>query len=293
MFDFEKGPIKLILGGKYPHCHTVFVDDQKSALIDAASKENTLRALDQRNPVKILLVSHGHEDHIMYNYLFPHAAFWVPEADAHVFLSINNLLDCYSPTDEERVQWEHLLLEQCHYEARKADRLLKDGDMLEFGRTRCRVIHTPGHTPGHCAFHFPEEKVLFLADMDLVKAGPYYGDVASSIEQSLDSLERLAAIDVEVYLTSHGKGIHDGDPDQIHRFAACIQKREDTLLEFLAQGPKTLEDVTQRGIIYGPPRVVAGWDLSISERSMMSKHLKRLEKQCRATLEAGRYGLLE
>jgi glyoxylase-like metal-dependent hydrolase (beta-lactamase superfamily II) len=31
---------------------------------------------------------------------------------------------------------------------RSADRYVIDGDELEFGRFRLRIIHTPGHTPG-------------------------------------------------------------------------------------------------------------------------------------------------
>jgi len=40
-----------------------------------------------------------------------------------------------------------------------------------------------------------------------------------------------------------------------------------------------LENITRRGIIYGPPRVFSGWDLSASERAMMKKHMERLEKK--------------
>ena len=72
--------------------------------------------------------------------------------------------------------------------------------MLDFGRTRAKVLHTPGHCPGHLCFHFPDQRLLFLADLDLVKAGPYYGDKASSIEDTISSLQRLAAIHVDVYL---------------------------------------------------------------------------------------------
>ena len=32
MFDFERGTIKLIRGGKYPHCHTLFIDDTLNSL---------------------------------------------------------------------------------------------------------------------------------------------------------------------------------------------------------------------------------------------------------------------
>jgi glyoxylase-like metal-dependent hydrolase (beta-lactamase superfamily II) len=279
MFDFERGPLKFIRGGKYPHCHTLFIDDTQGAFFDPASKKDILKTLNRNNPIKILVNTHGHEDHFIYNYLFPQAQLWVHEADAPMFRDINNLIDCYDPTPSERNRWREFIAESCHYEARDPDRLLKNGDELAFGTTRCRVIHTPGHTPGHCAFHFPKERVLFTADLDLVKAGPYYGDMNSSIEDTLDSLERLAHIDADIYLSCHGRGIHEGNPERFRQYAKVVYEREEKLLEFLAEGPKTLEAITAHGIIYGPPRILSGWDLSASERAMMKKHLQWLEKK--------------
>jgi glyoxylase-like metal-dependent hydrolase (beta-lactamase superfamily II) len=279
MFDFESGPLKFIRGGKYPHCHTLFIDDAIGAFFDPAAKKDILEDVNRQNPVKILVNTHGHEDHFIYNHLFSEAQLWAHEADAPMFRDIDNLIDCYDPTPSERQRWRKFITESCHYETRDPDRLIKDGEELSFGTAHCRVIHSPGHTPGHCAFHFPEERVLFTADLDLVKAGPYYGDVNSSIEDTLDSLERLAQIDVDVYLTSHGRGIHQGDPEHIRQYAKAIHDREEKLLEFLMGAPKTLEAITEHGIIYGPPRVISGWDLSVSERAMMKKHLELLEKK--------------
>ena len=294
MFDFEKGRVKLIRGGRYPHCNTVFVDDEHRAFIDAASKEETLRAINAERPIDILMASHGHEDHIMYNYLFPDARFWVPQEDALVFKEIDRLIDGYAPESEvQRRDWRRLLIEVCHYEVREPDRLLADGDILEFGATRCQVIHTPGHTPGHCAFHFLEERVLYLADLDLVEAGPYYGDTTSSLVATIQSLERLASVDVDFYLTGHGEGIYDGNPDHIYRYLQVIREREGKLLEFLSGGPRTLEEVTNQGIVYGPPRMIAGfWDVSTSERAMMLQHLEFLAKQGRVEVEGNLYCLV-
>ncbi|UCE35598.1 MAG: MBL fold metallo-hydrolase [Deltaproteobacteria bacterium] len=295
MFDFEKGRVKLIRGGRYPHCNTVFIDDEHRALIDAASKEETLRAINRERPLEILIVSHGHEDHIMYNYLFPDARFWVPQEDAPVFKDIDRLIDGYAPeSEDQRREWRRLLIEVCHYEVRDPDWLFADGDILEFGTTRCQVIHTPGHTPGHCAFHFLEERVIYLADLDLVKAGPYYGDTTSSLEDTIHSLERIASIDVDFYLTGHGEGIYDGNPDHIYRYLQVIREREGKLLEFLSGGPKSLEEITGQGIIYGPPRVIGGfWDVSTSERAMMLQHLEYLAKQGRLEVEGGLHHLVE
>lgn len=44
------------------------------------------------------------------------------------------------------------------------DRWIEDGDHLEVGSRRLRVIHTPGHTPGGCSFHFEADGVLVTGD---------------------------------------------------------------------------------------------------------------------------------
>ncbi len=42
----------------------IFIDDEKRALIDAASIEETLLAIHNERPIQILINSHGHEDHL-------------------------------------------------------------------------------------------------------------------------------------------------------------------------------------------------------------------------------------
>jgi glyoxylase-like metal-dependent hydrolase (beta-lactamase superfamily II) len=49
-------------------------------------------------------------------------------------------------------------------EVPEVDRWLEEGDVLEIGEIKGRVIHTPGHTPGGCCFFFEEEKILVAGD---------------------------------------------------------------------------------------------------------------------------------
>jgi hydroxyacylglutathione hydrolase len=42
---------------------------------------------------------------------------------------------------------------------------LHDGDELEVGTLRFRVLHTPGHTPGHVCFYEANEGALFDGDV--------------------------------------------------------------------------------------------------------------------------------
>jgi glyoxylase-like metal-dependent hydrolase (beta-lactamase superfamily II) len=292
MYDFCKGTIGFILGDRYPHCHSVVIDDSTRAIIDAASDREKLLAFHEERPVDILITSHAHEDHIMYNFLFDKAAFWVHEADAHGFIDIKTLIEPFEPTEEESAAWEDFITGECNYIPREPNRLLRDGDVLKFGETQAIVIHTPGHTPGHCCFHFPQERLLFLADMDLTKVGPYYGDPGSDLDLTVQSLVRLAAFDVDVYLTSHGKGIYEGNPELIEHYLDIIRQREHKLLDLLCQGPKTLAEIVQHCIVYGKPVALGIYDLSISEKHMMLKHLDRLMQQGRVVLDNHRYSLL-
>jgi len=295
MFDFEKGKVRFIRGGKYPQSNSVLIDDDIRTIIDPACNEEKLLSIQRERPIEVVINSHGHEDHILYNSLFPVAQLWVHELDAGVFRDMDVFMHQFFPADEMDEKTlavlTQFLTEVVKYQPTEPDRLLEDGEILDFGHTRVQVLHTPGHTAGHLSFHFLDERVIFLADLDLVKFGPYYGDNASSIDDTIKSLQRLAKIEADVYLVSHGKdAILDGDPAHIQRYIDVIYQREEKLMTFLASGPKTLQEITAHGIIYGGHRLANGaWDLSRSENSMMQKHLERLERSGSVKKENGTY----
>ena len=287
LYDFEKESVKFIRGGRYPFCHSVLIDDQTRAVIDAASDREKLTAFKNQGLVDYLINTHAHEDHLVFNFLFPKSKFCAHPEDAPHFACLDSLIDCYGDMSEaDHKKWHAFIEEECHFHPRKVD-LFLDGRMtLNFGKTRMEVIHAPGHTRGHCAFYFPGEKILFLGDYDLTRTGPYYGDRGSSIEDSLQSLERLKGYEAETYLTGHGKGIYEADPALIDRYLQIIHLRENNLLELLKNGPKTFDQIVKEGIIYGKdPASLGPWDFLISERVMIAKHLSRLLNQGRVLKE--------
>jgi glyoxylase-like metal-dependent hydrolase (beta-lactamase superfamily II) len=269
------------------------VEDRARVIIDASSDKDKLQSIKEQGSVDYLINSHAHEDHIVFNYLFGESKFCAHALDAPFFEDLESLIDCYGDmTAEEKEKWGQFLQNDCHYISRKVDLLLKDGMVMDLGEVKVQVIHTPGHTKGHCAFYFIEEKIMFTADLDLTKAGPYYGDRGSDIDETIQSLERLKAFDVETYLTSHGKGIFDGGPENIDRYLEIIFLREERLIGFLRKGPKTLDQVVQEGIIYGDKTISAGpWDLTLSEKIMMAKHLDRLMRMGRVQQDRDIYVL--
>ena len=280
IFDFIQGPVKLIRGHGYPFCHSLYVEGEKTALADSSCDSEKLQALRRDKRVDLLLCSHAHEDHLGGNYLFPEALFMAHANEAPYLADIEYWLTMFDLTAEEKDVWRDFLRDVCHYVPRQVDRNLKDGDILDLGGVTIEVVHTPGHTSGHCAFYIREEKILYTADLDLMKAGPYYGDCSSDIEDTIRSLARLKTYDVEIYLTAHGRGVYEGNPEYLDRYEEVIFIREKKLLAFLAEGPKTLEQIARERIIYGDRSITgASWDLIISERNMMAKHLARLSAQ--------------
>lgn len=294
MFDFAKGPLEFIRGGKYPFSHSVLIADRVRAVIDASSDQKKLQAFKDQGRVDYLITSHAHEDHLIFNYLFRDSEFGAHPADAPHFASIDSLIDCYGDmSQEDFAKWRHFLENDCHYWPRKAEISLLDGMIVDFGSTKMEVIHTPGHTKGHLAFYFLPQKIMFTADLDLTKFGAYYADRGSDIAETISSLKRLQNYEVETYLTSHGKGIFDGDPQHIERYLQIIFAREERLIELLQSGPKTLGQIVAAGIIYGKKSIATGpWDLSLSEKMMMLKHLERLTHQDRVKQEGELFFLL-
>lgn len=277
-------------GARYPHCNSLFVDDEVRALIDPGSGEAFLRDLALHRRVDVLLYTHYHEDHTAFNHLFPDTALWVHEAEAPCHRSYRTFLEYYGLLESPyRREWDELLLGKFHYRERVPARELKDGDILEFGRTRAEVIYTPGHTIGHLCLHFPDEGILFLADYDLTSFGPWYGDSCSGIDQTIESMNRLLKIPADIYITGHQLGIVEKDFRGLaEAYLDTIEERERKLWELL-ESPRSLDDIVECWVIYGRERKPR-YFFELGEREMMRKHLDRLVAAGRVTKERNRYG---
>jgi len=45
------------------------------------------------------------------------------------------------------------------------DQFLKENEFVEFGNTKLKIIHVPGHSPGHVVFYNEPEQVLIAGDV--------------------------------------------------------------------------------------------------------------------------------
>ncbi len=83
----------------------------------------------------------------------------------------------------------------------KPDVLLEDGQELEIGGMKIKVIHTPGHTPGGCCYYFEDDKILMSGDTMFCCSYGRTDFPGGSAKQLAESLRKLLTLpdDVHVY----------------------------------------------------------------------------------------------
>ena len=275
------GPVLFIPGenrGKYPNCHSIHIEGDK-ILIDPASDRKRLIQLRKDPGVEAVWLTHWHEDHFMHLDLFDDIPLLISEQDAPPLSDLEIFMDAYGMGDNHaREYWRPILETAFHFKPRRPKHFLRVGDVIHLKSGTVEIIGTPGHTPGHISFFFPGPKVLLLGDYDLTKFGPWYGDLNSSIHETINSLERLREVPAKVWLASHETGIFEEDPGaRWDEYLSVIAEREGKLIDLL-KTPRTLEQIVAACIVYGRPREPKMF-FELGERGHMKKHLEKLMKE--------------
>jgi glyoxylase-like metal-dependent hydrolase (beta-lactamase superfamily II) len=122
---------------------------------------------------------------------------------------------------------------------------LADGDELDAGDVRLRVVHTPGHSPDHVCLFEPESRSLFCGDLvvagsTVVIPGGRGGDLAAYLK----SLDRVLALGPDRLLPAHGRAIHD-PARVIASYIAHRRFREEQIVASLGRGPATPESLVE------------------------------------------------
>lgn len=278
------GAVTVLYGadrGKYPQGNSLLVQGTEALIIDPSL--GVVARKDHLPPVDVVWNSHCHEDHIAGNHLFPRAPWQMHGADLLGIQTFAGFLAIYGYDNSVLgAGWEESLRQRFHYCERPDATAFADGDVRDLGGgIRVRVIHTPGHTRGHCAFHIEPADILYIGDIDLSSFGPYYGDAWSDLEDFERSLRRVRGIEARHYATFHHIGVVDREAflSRLDRFEAVIASREQRLLDYLGEAPRTLDDIVRHRFVYRPSDAVSFADPV--ERRSMSQHLTRLLAQGR------------
>ncbi|MBO4862182.1 MAG: MBL fold metallo-hydrolase [Firmicutes bacterium] len=115
---------------------------------------------------------------------------------------------------------------------------LQDGDVIDTGNVRLKMILVPGHTPGNSMFYIEDKKVLFTGDHVLFDITPNitcWPGVGNALQEYLDSLERSR--DLDVYLALPGHRSPGNYYERIDSILRHHQRRLDEVTGIVADAP--------------------------------------------------------
>ena len=262
--------------GKFPSSFCFYIDDEKKALIDTPL-DRSFPDLLQGHRVDLIINSHFHRDHTGCNDLFPEAKILAHPLDIPAMESQDEFCRYYGFDHYGNRELRDGLVEWIGYRPCRVDEPIKDGDIINLGKTRLEVIHTPGHSPGHCVFFDRSNSILFSADIDLTSFGPWYGNWTSDVDDMIDSIKKIIRLKPRIILSAHKGLIQNNVMSKLKQYLQRIYENENRILEALQQ-PTNIDQLTEKKLIYGrwyEPTIM----FEYFERLSLIVHLRRLLKR--------------
>lgn len=199
----------LIVGPLFSNCYVVWDEDKKEgAVIDPGEDaDNILKVINELGiKIKYILATHGHFDHV------GGVAKLRKELGVE-FLAHKEDFFFIEDGKDAAGRWG-FDIEQ----PPKPDRFIEDGDIIEVGKFKLEVLHTPGHSPGGVSFL--NDNMVFAGDTlfqgsigrtDFRKGS--FEDLSSSIKTRLYTLP-----DDTIVYTGHGPITTIGDEKKYNAF---------------------------------------------------------------------------
>jgi glyoxylase-like metal-dependent hydrolase (beta-lactamase superfamily II) len=153
-----------------------------------------------------------------------------------------------------------------------ADEQLHDGQIIECGPDRLRVLHTPGHRFDHVCFLLEQARIVFAGDLVAGVGTVVILPPEGNISDYLASLRRLLALDLALILPAHGPVV-TGPHAKLQEYIDHRMLRERQILEALQAGVERIPEMVKRIYADVDPRLHAFAGESVRA------HLLKLESE--------------
>ena len=145
----------MVLGAVATNCYLVINEKTKEAIVvDPADRADVIlrKAAEKDVTLRAIFLTHGHGDHILA----------VPELREKAGIPVYACRAEEALLEDPKQNLTSMLFGKPL--SLKADILADDGEELNVGGMKFRLLFTPGHTPGGCCYYNEEDGVLFSVD---------------------------------------------------------------------------------------------------------------------------------
>lgn len=240
--------------------------EESRTAMDAA-----LQKLDVRMENTDLFITHLHSDHagLTKHLATPATTVWMSEHDARIVAASRD--SSHWIMFNEFVHLSGLVaggLEEDftkHPGYKYASEVFTDFTMVQEGYTikvgdyHFQCVETPGHTPGHMCLYDQNNKILLSGDHILGKITPnitLWKPEEDVLGQYLDSLDKIAALDIDIVLPGHRYILTDCQ-GRIEQLKIHHRNRLEDVMTIIGQGRMSPAQVASK----------MRWDLSYKDWS--------------------------
>jgi hydroxyacylglutathione hydrolase len=190
------------VNGVFYDSNAYLIDAKRKTLVDAGIDGTRLLGRIG-NDLDLIVLTHCHYDHV--------AA--VPELVAATGAKVAMHEDDLACLKSDRISAASAFGKRSP--VFKVDIVLHDGDIVDLGDVKLKVISTPGHTPGSICLYDEAAGAMFTGDT--VFEGGSFGrtDIGGNPEHMISSLEALAKIDVSTLYPGHGNPVAVGAKESL------------------------------------------------------------------------------
>ena len=209
---------KIFLLGRRESCVYLLEDDHEYILLGGGAAYIIPDILEQlvslnipEEKIKWMIILHAHFDHCGIIPFFRKRWPWAKVAGserASVLLSTPKIVNSIEQLNRFLIskfnrenEARHLGIE---FSSISIDRILRDRDTLSCGNLQLEVLEVPGHSSCSIAVYLPTANALFASDSGGIPFGNHVFTAANSnFDQYLNSLDKMDAYNVDIFLTEH------------------------------------------------------------------------------------------